>query len=237
MQGNKESLDAGCGDPEAQSRLADRYYSSFEYATATKWYRLAAQKGNVNAQCSLGVILLNGMPAFPNKGVAVPAEPQQGLAWLLRAGGQDHAPGQIELGHCYRDGKVVPPDLCEAYKWYSLAARKSLTCKPRFLDPLILKMTPEQIAEGQKRVESFVPGVETGERLARTALTSQFVLKSGVGSSSRRMVILNNYTFEAGEEGEVRIGRSRVKVKCLAIGERSAKFEVDGEKIDLLLPN
>jgi TPR repeat protein len=142
-------VDAEKGNTEAQSRLADRYLSSFEFVNATKWYRLAAQKGNLNAQWNLGVILLKGKPAFPNRSAAVPPEPEQGLAWLLRAGAQEHERAQIDLGHCYRDGTAAKQDLPEAYKWYSLAARKTRTWKPLYLDPLILRMTTEQIAEGQ----------------------------------------------------------------------------------------
>jgi hypothetical protein len=62
---------------------------------------------------------------------------------------------------------------------------------------------------------------------------SGLVLKSGGSSKGQRMAIFNNRTFETGEEGEVRIGGRLVKVKCLAIGERSATFEVDGQRMEL----
>jgi hypothetical protein len=228
-------VDAENGNAEAQSRLADRYLSSFEFTNATKWYRLAAEKGNLNAQWNLGVILLKGKPAFPNRSAAVPREPEQGLAWLLKAGAQEHERAQIDLGHTYRDGTAGKQDLREAYKWYSLAARKTRTWKPMYLDPLILRMTTEQIAEGQKRVDAFIPGVETGERLARAEAVSGLVLKSRGRSKGQRLAIFNNFTFETGEEGEVRIGGRPVKVKCLAIGERSATFEVDGQRMELPL--
>lgn len=63
----------------------------------------------------------------------------------------------------YENGKGVPQDFIEAYKWMNLGASGTFDTPEakqqavRDLDSLLRKMTPEQIAEGQRRSSSFKP--------------------------------------------------------------------------------
>ena len=47
--------------------------------------------------------------------------------------------------------------MCEAYKWLLLAARQGDEDAKKNMTELESKLTPEQIAEGQKRARDFMP--------------------------------------------------------------------------------
>jgi len=42
------------------------------------------------------------------------------------------------------------------------------------------------------------------------------------------MALINNHTFEANEEGKVRLGQSNVLIRCVAIREDSVVVQVVG---------
>lgn len=52
---------------------------------------------------------------------------------------------------------------------------------------------------------------------------------------SGRFALINNRTFEAGEEGDVTSGRSKVHVHCIKIREDSVTIEADGTRMELKL--
>lgn len=62
-------------------------------------------------------------------------------------------------------------------------------------------------------------------------------LKGISGMGNRRFALINNRTFEVGEEADVPIGstRQKVHVHCITIGEDSVTIEVDGERRELKL--
>jgi TPR repeat protein len=53
-------------------------------------------------------------------------------------------------------GQGVQQDYVEAYKWLNLAAGQGHTNAIKNRDLLAAQMTPEQIADGQKRAAQFV---------------------------------------------------------------------------------
>jgi hypothetical protein len=61
-------------------------------------------------------------------------------------------------------------------------------------------------------------------------------LLNGITSPPRRTAIINGRTFEAGEEGEVRMASgARILIKCEEITTDSARIIVNGEKKTLKL--
>ena len=71
---------------------------------------------------------------------------------------QNYAAAQSNLAFCYAHGPDVAEDWVEAYKWLSLAARQGDEGAKKFMTVLESKlMTPEQIAQGQKRAREFKP--------------------------------------------------------------------------------
>jgi TPR repeat protein len=80
-------------------------------AEAMRWYQLAADLGNADAQVALGSIheLSRG-----NAGEAA--------RWYAKAALQGHPTGEAYLGHLYLKGRGVPEDYREAVRWLQKAA-------------------------------------------------------------------------------------------------------------------
>jgi hypothetical protein len=57
-------------------------------------------------------------------------------------------------------------------------------------------------------------------------------LKALSGPPDHRLAIINNHTFEAGEEGEVgtNAGQGRARIRCLQIKEDSVLVQIGGEQ-------
>ena len=142
-------------DTTAQDKLGDAYVSQLDFPNAIKFYRLAAGQGLANAQWHLGDMLLTGRVTV-HRG-SVKAEPEEAVSWYLKAANQGHERAQIDLGHCYRDGKGVGQNYVRAYKWYSIAARQNKIWEHMYRDPLILKMSSQQVSEAQRQTNAFVP--------------------------------------------------------------------------------
>jgi hypothetical protein len=60
-------------------------------------------------------------------------------------------------------------------------------------------------------------------------------LKGFSGPADRRLAIINNHTFEAGEEAEVIMGPGRIPIRCLEIRADSVVVEIRGERRELRL--
>lgn len=66
--------------------------------------------------------------------------------------------------------------------------------------------------------------------------TIQDLLLKGVsGSATRRLAIINNKTFEVGEEGELKIQGQTVRVKCVEIKDKSVLIRINGSNRELFL--
>lgn len=61
-----------------------------------------------------------------------------------------------------------------------------------------------------------------------TVQVDDLVLKGLSGSPGRRLAIINNYTFEAGEEYVLRMANGPVKVRCIEIRDRSVVISING---------
>jgi len=120
-----------------------------DYAEAIKWYRKAAEKNFFMAQAELGRMLYAGLGS--------PQNYQEAFRWFRNAAEQDSIMGQFGLGVMYEFGEIVVQDKVEAYKWYSLAAAEGKTEVIKYRDNMMRSLTPEQIAEGQRRAAAFVP--------------------------------------------------------------------------------
>lgn len=85
-------------------------------ATAVRYLRLAADKGNAQAQHGLGVAYFSGVGVTQNRTEAVR---------LYRlAAQQDYAEAQASLGNAYLYGNGAPQDFSEARQWLVKAAEK-----------------------------------------------------------------------------------------------------------------
>jgi hypothetical protein len=99
-----------------------------------------------NAQNTLGLCY--------DTGDGVAKDPVEAAKWYRKAAEQNHANAQYNLSVCYDNAEGVAKDYVEAYKWRLLAARQGNENAKKAMTMLENKMTPEQIAEGQKLAES-----------------------------------------------------------------------------------
>lgn len=116
---------------------------------AVKWYVRAVEQGNAQAQYMLGRCYASGEGVPKNDEIAV--------KYFSKAADQGNSPAQWQLGHAYVLGKGVPKDWIEAFKWLSLSKKRGDAIAARWLDYAAEQMTPEQIAEAQKRVNEWKP--------------------------------------------------------------------------------
>ena len=78
--------------------------------------------------------------------------------WYRKAAEQNNADAQYNLAICYERGDGGAEDWVEAYKWLLLAARQGHEAPKEHMTFLESKLlTPEQIAQGQKRAREFKP--------------------------------------------------------------------------------
>ena len=119
---------------------------------AVKWFRKAAEQGDVEAQFGLGVCYSGGDGVAKDtveavkwyrkaaeqgfaaaqcklglcyaKGDGVEKDQATAVSWYRKAANQGHAEAQNLLGVCYSDGKGVAKDKSEAVKWYRKAAEQ-----------------------------------------------------------------------------------------------------------------
>ena len=69
------------------------------------------------------------------------------------AASQGDTDAQYSLGDMYAEGKGLPQDDVQAYKWISIAAKRGNKKAIKMLDELASKMTSEQISEAEKLVQ------------------------------------------------------------------------------------
>ena len=147
------------GDADAQYNLGNCYLNgegvAKDYVEAVKWYRKAAEQRNARAQVSLGFCYCRG------EGVA--KDYVETVKWYRKAADQGDAVAQYWLGGCYLNGEGVAKDFVEAYAWYNLASATNKDAG-KFRDIVENKMSPQQVADAQKRTKELRALVEASAK-------------------------------------------------------------------------
>ena len=89
-------------------------YQKQQYAAALKLFEAAAQKGDREAQHTLGFMYRDGKGTKRNEAKAI--------AWYRRAAEQGYAPAEYNLGLMYAQGEGVKVDPAAAQRWFRRAA-------------------------------------------------------------------------------------------------------------------
>jgi TPR repeat protein len=138
------------GHALSQTNLGNCYRSGHgvpqDYKQAVFWFQKAADQGDAFAQTNLGNCYRSGH--------GVPQDHKQAVVWFQKAADQGDANGQAHLGICYANGEGVPQHFVFAYQWFNLAA-VTVSEWANERDKIANLMTPEQIAEGQRRSSEF----------------------------------------------------------------------------------
>jgi TPR repeat protein len=160
---------ASTGSATAQYKLG-RFYLKAKtipnhHQLEFKWMTLAAQQGYAPAQWNVGLAYAIGE--------VVPRDLTKAFEWNYKAATQGYSDSQVCLSDAYQHGWGVQLDVVQAYKWLKVAIEKgeaffnpiwgdledyisdSASMRER-LEKLIRKMTPEQIAEGERLSKEFV---------------------------------------------------------------------------------
>jgi TPR repeat protein len=117
-------------------------------------YQQAARAGDADAQYSLAELY--------EKGEWVSSDPVAAAHWYRRAAEQEHHEAQYRLGRQYEKGLGVHQDFVLGYLWYNLSAGGGLTSAKTARDGMSQRMTPAQIAEGQKMSREWRPKAGSG---------------------------------------------------------------------------
>jgi hypothetical protein len=116
----------------------------------------AAKSGDPTAQIALGKRYASGNGVEKNKELA--------REWLGKAADRNFGLAMVELGKLlYNDGTNTPADRIQAYKWLTLAESKGYSL---FLDEarrvknnLMANMSNEEVFEGQKAAQEWLPAI------------------------------------------------------------------------------
>ena len=85
-------------------------------------------------------------------GEGSPQDYAERAKWLRKVADQGVADAQYHLGITYDRGDGVPQNYAEAYVWFSIAAANGDADAKERLPQAKAQLTPEQLAEAQKRV-------------------------------------------------------------------------------------
>ena len=141
-------LAAEKGDAMAQNLLGLHSAGRGDFAIAIKWFHKAAAQGFPQAQVELGELFASGSGVKQNY--------EESARWLRKAANQGDATAQGRMAYfCYM-GHGVAQDYVEACKWFNLLAAKGDTNAALVRNNLNKRMTPDQVAEGQRRAAAFV---------------------------------------------------------------------------------
>jgi len=144
-----------------------------DYAEAVKWLNKAADQNDARAEDLLGELYQDGQ--------GVPKNYQQAVNWYRKAADQNDPVAQLHLASCYYYGKGVPKNYIECYKWVLLSAAQGNQVARKNTSIVEKKMSPNQIAEGQRLARDFKPGevpaaeAEVSEASPRASGTGSFI--------------------------------------------------------------
>ena len=108
--------DVVLGETWALMRTAFCCRGAGDHKEAVKWYRKAADKGDVFAQLKLG--------QCHEEGRGIEENPKESAKWYRKAAEQGDKTAQACLGTCYCDGYGVTKNDKEAQKWLKKAAEQ-----------------------------------------------------------------------------------------------------------------
>lgn len=111
-------------------------------------FREAAQKGNAEAQFQLGLMY--------HQGKGAPQDFAAAAEWYRKAAEQGIARAQNNLAVLYAQGQGVPQDLVEAHIWFAIAGVAKPDKNKANLQLLEARMTPEQIADANRRAAEWM---------------------------------------------------------------------------------
>jgi len=167
---------AEAGHAKSQDRLAGYYFHGYEEdkkiksdrAEAIKWYRLAAEQGNMDAQAHLGILYASDLgivaPNIYEAGFArkfkAATDYAEAARWFALAAAQGDVNSQYYLSYQFRDGLGVKQNYEEAYFWMGLVVlQRTRDRYDRERDNIAGQLTAEQLESVKQRIVNWKPTV------------------------------------------------------------------------------
>lgn len=166
---------------------------------AFNWFSKAAAKGDNRAKLMIAAMYEKGECRFKGPTDAVPIYKE-----LAEAG---DAVGQHNLAKLYVSGFGVARDYVEAYMWSNLAAAQGLEAAVKLRQSLELQMTPEQIAEAQRRSSAFVARKhrrgDNAQRQSKVRVDAPKATGTGFAVAADGYVLTNFHVIEKADSIKV----------------------------------
>jgi len=124
------------GDIQAQFEAGRMYANKGNIEEAVAWWKKAAERGNTDAELSIGLLLENET----NKA-------SEAISWDKRAANEGSQLAKLVLGNKYMSGEGVPQDYVQAYMWFTLCGSKGAQDNLADITP---HMTPAQITQARQ---------------------------------------------------------------------------------------
>ena len=138
---------ANQGNMQAQYQLGVLYLRGQEVERnvfeAIRWFHMAAEKGHLKAQFSLGRAYATGNAV------------DQAVIWYTKAAERGHPMAQNNLGRMYARGTGVEKDYVQAYKWWLLSSDKGARSAERNRRKLMRRLSAAQIAEAERMADEL----------------------------------------------------------------------------------
>ncbi|MFG1435628.1 hypothetical protein [Xanthobacter sediminis] len=162
---------------------------------AYRYYKWAAEQGNVRAMHNLAVLY--------SQGIDGPPDWSEALKWFRKAANLGLKDSQHNLGIIFARGFAGTSDLTEALTWFNIAARQGDQDSAEKRDALAREADQQVLASARKAADAFVPkpldqvanvvnvppewnASEAGEHIAANNLAGGNVLFSGNLMASKR---------------------------------------------------
>lgn len=107
------------GHPAAQNTIGSFYGIEKDYEKALQWYYKAAEVGDANALCNIGIYHLFGYGIEKDEKTAV--------EWFMKAAVKGQAVARYNLAYCYLSGLGVTQNFKAAEQWFLKAAEQGMS--------------------------------------------------------------------------------------------------------------
>ncbi len=142
---------AAHGSVPAAYKLGSLYeFSTRNVTEAKRLYQWAAERGNLRAMHSVGVLYSDGVDGKPDWINAT--------NWFRKAAELGLRDSQYNLGVIYGRGLAGAVDRAESWKWFQLAAKQGDTDSARKRDDVANKADPGVVDRAKAAAAAFVPG-------------------------------------------------------------------------------
>lgn len=148
------------GDALAQNVTGMAYkYGRFgvpqDHAASIKWFRMAAEQGEADAQFNLARIYGKAEGIY-RRARAAPQNDAEAFKWYRLSAEQGHTLAQVKLAEMYAEGgSNIPRDLVQAYKWISIAAASGNPTAAKLLTTYAAEMTDQQVKKAESLAQEW----------------------------------------------------------------------------------